>query len=106
MPEILVRHIDDALAERIKDLARARQWSINDVILHVLRHSLGLATDDEPRIDPRDIATLGGTWSSTENAAFREALSAFEHLDGEPLFEDQLSEAPPSEAPPTAESDG
>ena len=86
MPDILVRHIDAAMAERIMELARERKWSINDVILHVLRHGLGLVAEDTAVREPRDIAHLRGTWNAVEAAVFHEALSAFEEAPGSPLF--------------------
>ena len=88
MPDILVRNIDDAVAERIKAIARERSWSINEVILHVLRHSLGFGGEDIVRHEIHDIAALGGTWDPRESAAFRTALEAFEQIDGKPLFVD------------------
>jgi len=88
VPDILVRNIEDTVAERIKAIARERSWSINDVILHVLRHSLGLGGDDIVRREIQDIAALGGTWDQCESAAFRTALKAFEQIEGRPLFVD------------------
>ena len=88
MPDILVRNIEDVIADRIKAIARERNWSINEVILHVLRHSLGLGGEDIVRREIQDIAALGGTWDSRESAAFRTALEAFERIDGTPLFVD------------------
>lgn len=88
MPDILVRNIDDAMAERIKAIARERNWSINEVIVYILRHSLGLGGEDivrRPR-DIQDVAVLAGTWDPTEAAAFRTALEEFEKVDGQPLF--------------------
>lgn len=85
MPDILVRHIDDALADRIKEIAREHQWSINEAILYALRRGVGLEAEDA-RDELHDIATLSGTWGSTETAAFRAALDAFERVAGRPLF--------------------
>jgi hypothetical protein len=87
VPDILVRHIDDELAERIKDIAREHQWSINEAILFALRRGVGLAADESVRRELHDIARLSGTWESTETAAFRAALEAFERVSGRPLFE-------------------
>jgi hypothetical protein len=87
VPDILVRHIDDALADRIKDIAREQQWSINEAILFALRRGVGLANEDVRR-ELHDIAMLSGTWESTETAAFRAALEAFERVAGKPLFTD------------------
>ncbi|UXI68241.1 hypothetical protein [Tahibacter amnicola] len=88
MPDILVRHIDDTLAERIKEIAREHQWSINEAILHALRRGVGLSEDDIARRELHDIAVLSGTWESNETAAFRAALEAFERVAGKPLFTD------------------
>jgi hypothetical protein len=87
VPDILVRHIDDALADRIKDIAREHQWSINEAILFALRRGVGLVADDTQR-ELHDIAMLSGTWESTEAAAFRAAVEAFERVAGKPLFSD------------------
>ena len=88
VPDILVRNIEEAVAERIKAIARERDWTINDVILHVLRQSLGFGGEDILNREIQDIAVLGGTWDSRETTAFRTALEAFEQLDGKPLFVD------------------
>lgn len=81
MPDILIKHIDNELAERIKVLSRERNWSINDVILHLLRHGVGMERGDLPFIKSADIAHLGGTWDASESQAFSDAMSA---LDGAP----------------------
>jgi hypothetical protein len=88
VPDILVRNIDDTLAERIKTIARERNWSINDVIVHILRHSLGLGGEDVSHREIHDVAQLRGTWNPNESAAFRKALEAFEQVEGTPLFVD------------------
>jgi hypothetical protein len=88
VPDILVRNIEESVAERIKAIARERNWSINDVVLHILRHSLGLGGEDLTHREIHDVATLTGTWDAGENAAFRTALEAFERIDGKPLFVD------------------
>ena len=92
MPDILVRNIDDAIAERIKTLARERNWSINEVVVHLLRHSLGMGGDDLAHREVHDVAVLAGTWDPKESAAFRTALEAFDKVEGKPLFE---GEQPP-----------
>ena len=89
MPDILVRNIEESVAERIKAIARERNWSINEVILHVLRHSLGLGGEDVMRREIHDVAVIGSTWDAGEAAAFRTALEAFERVEGTPLFDDK-----------------
>ena len=91
MPDFLLRGIDNAVAERIKTIARERNWSINDVILHLLKQALGMSDEDiaasAHAVSHQDIATLAGTWDPAESAAFRAALEAFESLpeDEQPL---------------------
>lgn len=88
MTDILIRDVDDAIAERLRQLAVERNWPVNQVIVSALRYALGLGGEDLARRDRQDIAHLRGTWNSGETDAFRDALSAFEHLDGKPLFSD------------------
>ncbi len=79
MPDLVIRHIDNLMAERIKSLAKDRQWSINDVVLHALRHGLGMASANvfaETMLDPGDLTTLSGQWDAKEKAAFQEAMQA------------------------------
>nr|WP_233171671.1 hypothetical protein [Dyella sp. ASV21] len=78
------------MAERIKALAKERQWSINDVVLHALRHGLGMASTNlfaETMLDPGELTTLGGQWDAKEKAVFQEAVQA-------------LSRTPPTQLAP------
>ncbi|MHA6205594.1 hypothetical protein ACXU4B_14315 [Dyella soli] len=79
MPDLVIRHIDNLMAERIKALAKDRQWSINDVVLYALRHGLGMTSSNvfaETMLDPGDLTTLSGQWDAKEKAAFQEAMQA------------------------------
>ena len=83
MPDFLLRGIDNHVAERIKSIARERNWALNDVILELLKQALGMSDGDltgRSQADHQDIATLAGTWDPAESAAFRAALEAFEKL--------------------------
>ena len=79
MPDIVIRHIDTLMAERIKTLAKERQWSINDVVLNALRYGLGMNAAGqaftETMLDPANLV-LGGQWDAHEKAAFQEAVQA------------------------------
>jgi hypothetical protein len=93
VPDILVRNIEEAVAERIKVIARERQWTINEVILHLLHEGLGFSAGDETfRRDLQDIAVLAGAWDARETAAFRSAVEAFEQRDEHSLFPDAPAE--------------
>lgn len=85
MLDILIRNVEDSLANRIKAIARERNWSINDTVLHLLRYAAGLSTEDV--VSPmQDIALLSGTWDPKEAAAFRSAIEAFEDLAANPTI--------------------
>jgi hypothetical protein len=80
MPDITIRHIDRLMAERIKLLAKERQWSINDVVLQALRHGLGVSESNglhsENLRESSDLSGSGGHWDASEQAIFREAMQA------------------------------
>jgi hypothetical protein len=80
MPDIMIRHIDRLMAERIKLLAKERQWSINDVVLQALRHGLGVSESNglhaENLRESRDLTEVNGHWDASERAAFQEAMQA------------------------------
>lgn len=100
VPDIVVRHIDDQMAERIKSLARERRWSINEVILHALRHGLGLGPGDafgELLLEPGDIAHLTGAWDASEQAAFQDALAALAQASPDALAQASRREAKSSD---------
>lgn len=84
MPDFLVRDIDPAVADRIKRIARERGWPINDVILHLLKQSLGMAEPEPPL--PGDIARLAGAFESEEARAFAQALEALKDLPDDKAY--------------------
>lgn len=81
MADILLRDIDPEMAERIKAMARERDWPIHDVILHLLRQGLGMVAPLPPV--PGDIARLSGAWDDSEARVFDEAMRALRALPDE-----------------------
>lgn len=76
---MILQHVDHLLAERIKALARDRQWSVNDVLLYALRNGLGMSAAQqfsETLRDPQALTQLGGHWEAAEQGVFQEALHA------------------------------
>ena len=78
MADFLLRDIDERVADRIKEMARKKGWPLNDVILHLLKVSLGLAEPEAPPV-PGDIARLSGAWGDEESKAF-EAFPIFNNF--------------------------
>jgi hypothetical protein len=95
MPDLVIRHIDNLMAERIKSLAKDRQWSINDVVLHALRHGLGMTESSnlfaETLFDP-GATVLSGQWDAKEKAVFQEALQALASARAEQLAPENLGD--------------
>ncbi|HEY8682813.1 MAG TPA: hypothetical protein VIM06_06535 [Rhodanobacter sp.] len=76
---MILQYVDSLLAERIKSLAKERQWSINDVLLHALRNGLGMSAAQEfseTLRDPEAPTVLNGHWEAEEKTVFAEALHA------------------------------
>ena len=83
MPDILIRGIDNDMAERIKEIARLNNMPINDVLLKLLRQSLKLDAETLVVANPKqDIARLAGAWGKDETDALRAAIAAIEKLPG------------------------
>ncbi|KRE86262.1 hypothetical protein ASG75_11625 [Rhodanobacter sp. Soil772] len=79
MPDMILQYVDSLLTERIRALARERQCSVNDVMLHALRNGLGISAAQhfsESLRDPEALAVLEGQWEAAEQGVFQEALRA------------------------------
>ncbi len=79
MADFLLRDIDERVANRVKEIARQKGWPLNDVLLLLLKQSLGMA-EPEPAPVPGDIARLNGAWNDEESRAFMEAMNSFSEL--------------------------
>jgi len=71
------------LAERIQAFTKARQWSLNEVLLHALRRGLGLA---ETPVDAGELTMSAGPWNAVEQAVFRETVQALSIVRGDALL--------------------
>lgn len=83
VPDIVIRGIDNDMAERIKEIARLNNMPINDVLLKLLRQALKLDVETLIVANPKqDIARLAGAWGKDETDALRAAIAAIEKLPG------------------------
>lgn len=88
MPDLVIRHVDHLLAERIQAFAKNRQWSLNEVLLHALRRGLGVAESGqqaEALVDADELTVPAGSWNATEQAVFRETVQALSSARGDQL---------------------
>jgi hypothetical protein len=89
MPDLVIRQVDHLLAERIQAFAKARQWSLNEVLLHALRRGLGIAENGrqaETSVDADELAMLAGPWNAAEQAVFHETVQALSIARGDALL--------------------
>jgi hypothetical protein len=80
MKALTIRKVDPALARALERERTRRGTSLNETVLDVLRHSLGVAPGARRSNGLRELA---GTWSAKDKAAFDEATSVFEQIDAE-----------------------
>ncbi|HQW81377.1 MAG: hypothetical protein IPF83_04355 [Rhodanobacteraceae bacterium] len=81
MPDIVIRGIDNDVAERIMEIARLNNMPINDVLLKLLRQSLKLDAETLLVANPKqDIARFAGAWGRDESEALLAAIAAIEKL--------------------------
>ncbi|MBD8882300.1 hypothetical protein ISP25_14055 [Rhodanobacter hydrolyticus] len=88
MPDLVIRQVDHLLAERIRAFAKAREWSLNEVLLHALRRGLGVAENGqhaETSVDADELAMLIGQWNAAEQAVFSETVHALSIARGDSL---------------------
>lgn len=89
MPDLVIRQVDHLLAERIRAFAKAREWSLNEVLLHALRRGLSAAESGrhaETSVDADELAVLAGSWNATEQAVFSETVQALSTTRGDALL--------------------
>jgi hypothetical protein len=79
VPDLIVRHVDSELIQRIEALAKQRLCTVNDVLLEALRNGLGISAAHRFRESYRDegaLSVLTGNWAADERGAFEEAVRA------------------------------
>lgn len=82
MATITLRGVDEALSGALKEKARREGSSVNNVMLKMLRESLGMAKKKRSVVYD-DLDHLAGTWSEDDVTEFHSATSVFEKVDEE-----------------------
>ncbi|WP_234411241.1 hypothetical protein [Rhodanobacter thiooxydans] len=96
---MILQHVDGLLTERIRALARDRQCTVNDVMLHALRMGLGISVAQgfsESLRDPETLAVLEGQWEAAEQGAFQEALRALAQTNPTQLAPERIGYGKPA----------
>jgi hypothetical protein len=80
MKAITIREVDAQLARALEKEKKRRGVSLNQTVLQLLRHALGL---DAPDTRSNSLAKLAGTWSEEDLSRFERDTAAFEQVDPE-----------------------
>ncbi|RPE74723.1 hypothetical protein EDC50_3135 [Vulcaniibacterium tengchongense] len=75
MTDIVLQDIDPLLLDRIRRVAAARGWSLQEASMHLLEHGLFACE-----------AELAARFNDSDAAALREAIAALEGIPSDPGF--------------------
>jgi len=86
LDQLTVRGFDQRLVQHLREIARARDLSLNRAALFLMRRGAGLATPRQPQ--PAQAAKVGtsldrfvGLWSIEEENELLETVQAFDEVD-------------------------
>jgi hypothetical protein len=79
MKQLTVRKVSEEIARALKQERLRRGISLNQLVLELLRQSLGLGSN---RYD-NGLSKLAGTWSAAELLEFNEQMSSLNQIDSE-----------------------
>ncbi len=83
MKNISLRGLDDELAGRLQQTARAEGKSVNQLVLETLRRRFGLDRDKRFTRVYHDLDALFGAWSDEEYEAIQGQIDADRRIDAE-----------------------
>lgn len=75
MTDIVLHDIDPVLLERIRRVANARSWSLQECLMHLMEHGLFACE-----------SRLAGRFDDSDARALQEAISALEGVPSDPGF--------------------
>lgn len=80
MRHLTVRNIPSDLATALKAEQERRHLSLNQTVIELLVHSLGVGAEGRRS---NGLARLAGTWTAEEHEQFEKALAVTEEIDEE-----------------------
>lgn len=75
MTDLILHDIDPLLLDRIKRMAQARQWTLQEALMHLLEHGLFSCE-----------AEMAARFSDSDASALQAAISALEGIPSDPGF--------------------
>ena len=80
MKTLTIRGVDDELEKAIKEASKKKQESMNQTVIKLLKHSVGLSKKPAfPRYN--DLDDLAGSWSAEDTDLFSKHTQAFGEID-------------------------
>lgn len=83
MKTITVRGIDDALGEKLKQMARESGVSINQFVIDTLKRQMGLIKEKKFTVVHDDLDHLFGRWSEEEFESIQGKIDSERAIDRE-----------------------
>jgi len=83
MKSVTIRGVDEHLAELLKKRAVSEQKSMNQLLLEIVRNSLGVTREKQFTVEYTDLDFLFGSWSESEFKQIQEKISAQRQIDQE-----------------------
>jgi hypothetical protein len=80
MSYLTVRNVPPELAKALEREKRRRGTSVNQIVIDLLRQSLGLGVSGRRR---NGLGRLAGTWSREDQQRFNAAIAPTEQIDDE-----------------------
>ena len=82
MKSFTIHKLEDEVYEKLEELARREQMSINKTAKKLLRKALGVG-DSSVAERRKHFEEFFGTWTEEEAAEFEEAVRVFDEIDEE-----------------------
>lgn len=79
MPVLTIRGLDDETTRALKRTAEQKGLSVNGLVVHIIRESLGIEKAGKRSFT--DLDHLAGTWSEKEYREFERNTSSFEAIE-------------------------
>ena len=83
MKAITIRGVDPKMAEKLKEIASSQKKSMNQLILDILRQSIGIGKEKRYTKVYDDLDELFGQWSDSEFEQIQRGIEAQREIDPE-----------------------
>ena len=80
MRHLTIRNLPPEVGEALERKRARSQGSLNQTVIDLLRHALGVRAQGE---DSNGLARLAGTWTKEEHEQFEAAIAVTEQIDEE-----------------------